>query len=389
MEYGAAREDELEGIAWQTAHAFGGTPAYSERWLETYREDVRVLRVDGQTTGSLLRIPMGQFFGGRSVPMCGVAGVVMHGARRGRGHATTMMSEAVREMRKDGFALSALYASTAKLYRRAGWECAGRHWRTTLPARELPRESSLPAREFAPADQKHVRRLYKRHAKLRDGWLDRTRYIWPRTRRVIEDRPVYGFLVGPAEAPEGYVFYRLRPAGELPAFDLEVTDYAHTTGRAARRILGLLAEHRSLAGEVRTSIPADAPLLTLLPDHRVKSVLKEQWMLRVLDVPRALEARGYPRGLSLRFVLRVDDDQVRANHRGFVVRIERGRAEVKAAPRGKKADARLCVGTLASIYTGFADPLALGAVGQVDGSRAALEKLRAAFAGSPDLVDFF
>ncbi len=391
LTYTTVADSEFEGLGQNTAHAFATTPERSTGWLQKYAEEVRAIRKNGVVAGSLLRVPMGQFFGGASVPMCGIAGVVMHGAERGQGLATHMMSAAVREMRRDGFALSALFASTAKLYRRSGWESAGVLCETTLPTRELPRNTTMPARAVEATDEVAIRKLYRSFASKRDGHLDRGPYIWPRTRQEVEGRPVYGMLIGAEGRPEGYLFYRLQPRTAPPGYEVVVTDYAFTSAAAAARLLGLLAEHRTLSTTIRTVIPLDSPLLSLLPGHHFQTEVKEAWMLRVLDVVSAIEQRGYPKSLVARFTIKIRDEVVRANHRCFSVVITNGSATVrKGTPRQtKQPQLTMDVGTFASVYSGHQNPVTLGTVGKIAGSTAALEKLAFAFHGTPRLVDFF
>ncbi len=63
---------------------------------------MRLLREGGTDVACALRVPMGQFFGGRSVAMMGVAGVAVAPEARGRGLATRVMQEVLREAREEG-----------------------------------------------------------------------------------------------------------------------------------------------------------------------------------------------------------------------------------------------------------------------------------------------
>src|SRR5688500_12334263 len=91
-------------------HAFAFSPEDFPAWHEQAGPgNFRVVR-DGAGTilGNLVLIPMGQFFGGRSVPMTGVAGVGVATEARGRGVATVLMREAMREIRDSGVPISTL-----------------------------------------------------------------------------------------------------------------------------------------------------------------------------------------------------------------------------------------------------------------------------------------
>ena len=83
----------LDAVSRMTAFAFGSSPESCREWL-CERVGPANLRVVGQgievhAAGALL--PMGQYFGGRSVRMVGVAGVSVAPEHRGRGHSVTLM----------------------------------------------------------------------------------------------------------------------------------------------------------------------------------------------------------------------------------------------------------------------------------------------------------
>src|SRR5919108_5211877 len=69
-------------------------------------ENTRVVRRDGRVIGGLTLIPMGQFFGGRSVPMTGIGGVGVDPGERSTGAASTLMREVLSELHTQGVALS-------------------------------------------------------------------------------------------------------------------------------------------------------------------------------------------------------------------------------------------------------------------------------------------
>src|ERR1700753_1473577 len=71
--------------------------------------------------------------------MAAVAGVKVTPEERGRGTGRAMMSRLLAEIAAAGYPLSALYPTTAPVYRSCGYEFAGFKYETTVPARELAR----------------------------------------------------------------------------------------------------------------------------------------------------------------------------------------------------------------------------------------------------------
>ena len=112
------------------AQAFGLPAGDRARWRDFMSgapETAGFGAFDGRRLlGALRVIPGGQFVQGRSVPMGGIAGVVVRPEARGAGVARTLLAEAVAWMRANGIAVSSLHPASTRAYRSAGWELAGR-----------------------------------------------------------------------------------------------------------------------------------------------------------------------------------------------------------------------------------------------------------------------
>ena len=116
-------EADLDAIAGMMGWAFGPPPAEAREWfVRGGIENARLARLGAKAVGGLLEIPMGQWFGGRSVPMLGLAGVAVAPEARGKRVAWALVTHALREARQRGIALSALYPATLTLYRACGYE---------------------------------------------------------------------------------------------------------------------------------------------------------------------------------------------------------------------------------------------------------------------------
>ncbi len=379
-------EADLDGVSRLLGWSFAFPPEDTRDWLERGGVDnVRVLR-DGPTpVAALMFIPMGQFFGGRRVPMVGLAGVGVAPERRGTGVGAELCRAAVAELHRGGVALSALYPSTQKLYRGAGWEVAGGRWEVRIaPSLIRVHESSGTVRPMEIADRPAVMELYRQMAASRNGELDRGPYCW---NRVFDPRgrSPLGFLVEHRGKLEGYaVLYQVPrdpPLSELVAHDL-----CAQTPRAARKLLSLLAQHKTLAETACwRGGPANA-LLQLLPERGYEVRLQNPWMLRVCHVQRALEARGYPPGMRAELHLAVDDVLAR-NAGSWIVRVDDGVARVT---RGGSGRVRADIRALAALYTGHLPAETLALTGGVSGRPADLAAATAVFAASaPAMTDMF
>jgi predicted acetyltransferase len=355
-------------------------PAWRKR-IETGGAQLRVLREGGSVAATLVYFPMGQWFGGRSVPLMGIAGIGVAPARRGLGTGTRLMRAGLRELRGQGVPLLGLYPATQPLYRRVGFEQAGSRFeiRARLSGLDF-QERSLSLRPVQESDLPAIRDIYRRHAQRQQGWLDRGPYVWNRVMRP-RGETAYGYLVEGSAGVEGYLYLsrRLTQPHDLRQ-ELSLSDLVALTPAAGRRLLSFIGDHRSLADEVVwRGGPAD-PLLFLLREQTYQVKHLFTWMLRVLDVPATLQARGYPAGLSGALHLEVDDDLFPENRGRFVLEVENGEAEVRP---GGDGDMKLHVRALAPLYSGFLSPTALQAAGVLEADEASLRTALALFSGPP------
>jgi predicted acetyltransferase len=393
VSYGPPRGDEeRRALGTLLALSFGFPVADADVWFDRAgHSNARVIRSGSEVRGGLIQLPMGQHFGGRRVPMVGFAGVGVSPEARAKGVATDMMKRALRELHLRSVAISTLYPATMPLYRRAGFEIAGGWYRMRVAARDFPRLSfsttdrELDLRRYRPEDERAVRQLYTRCARERNGWLDRSEYIWERIRRTRDGNAVHGHVLEGASGLEGYVFYKQRMNDH--GFELDVTDMAAETPRGLRALVSFLGDHRSLAGEITWHGGVDDLVLASMTEHRYHLELRHHWMLRIVDVKSALEARGYPRRLKVALSFDIADDVIAANRGRWVLEVSGGRGKVK---RGGRGELTVDVRGLASLYSGFSSAPALALLGKARGSDQTLRRATAVFAESaPSLPDMF
>ncbi|MFO0567230.1 MAG: GNAT family N-acetyltransferase [Polyangiaceae bacterium] len=382
-----AGESELAELAKIESWAFGPSPDDCAGWLSRAGlPNVRVALRGGRVLGGLLLVPMGQWFGGRSVPMTGVAGVAVAPEARGEGVARQLMARVVRELREQGTAISTLYPATLPLYRHAGYELAGARYQASLtPDRISIRERELVVRELGAADQIAVAELYAERARARNGTLDRGEYIWNRVRSPRND-PARGYGVEADGHLEGYVYVREKQLAAI-AYELHLSDFVARTPRAVRRLWAFLGDHRSLAQKIVFHADPSDPLLLELPERGYAVELNHYWMIRVVDSKAALEARGYPKGLVARLELEVRDELLEREPVRLRLRVEAGHASVEAGGTGALA---LDVRGLAALYSGFASTDTLALRGQLTGDPESRAVADAMFAGpNPHMPDMF
>lgn len=348
------------------------------------QENLKVICHGDAVLGGLGIYPMGQWFGGQRIPMHGIAGVGIAPEYRGAGVARTLMTETVKTLHQQGVPLATLYASTSQLYRSVGFEQAGTYCLYHLPTQSLMlKDRSLPVTAIDPSDLAVLTELYEQRAQQTNGNLDRHPAIWEQM--LEDDTPIYTYLIGEQAHPEGYVIFTHQV--DSGCYNINIYDWVWLTPAAGQRLWTFFADHRSLAKDIQLyGAPVD-PLQLFLAEQTYQVKKTERWLMRIVDLPRALTLRGYPPALEAELHLQVDDPLVSANSGQFVLQVSEGQGQVRTGGRG---DLKLNIRGLAPLYSSLLTAQELNLLGAVDGSREVLALATTLFSGpQPWLSDHF
>ncbi|MGF1516105.1 MAG: enhanced intracellular survival protein Eis [Elainellaceae cyanobacterium] len=386
----ATTAQDIEFIARAEQQGFICSAADAERYIERIGlENFRILNYDSRPVGGLVILPQGQWWLGQKIAMAGVASVSVVPEARRQGHARALLHSMLQELYDMEMSLSALYSAAHPLYRQMGYGASGTsgYWQVPtnrIGVAEIPlsiRPVSLEVSALRPIQQQ-----YARH---QPGHLDRHRSIWSQIVSPQAGQTHFAYSFGPEANPEGYIVFSLK-SGERPT--LQILDWALITAAAGRSLWGFLAQQGTQIEVVRWRGGAVDPMAMLLPDHTAKLQTLEYWMLRLVNVPRALEARGYSAGVSAELAFDVIDEALPANHGCWTLSVSGGRGKVTrgAVNQEGKAQISLSVSALASLYSGLLSPDQMRQMGLLAGSDAAIATAASLFVGpSPWLPDFF
>jgi predicted acetyltransferase len=375
--------DELRAFGAVATRSLAISAERAPVWMERVGiRNVRVARRGTEIVGGLAFLPMGHWFGGRAVACAGIAAVAVAPEHRSRGIASDLMHTALEEARREGLPLSSLYPATLPVYRAAGYESAGTRtvYRISLDALGAgAREPEV--RAATAADHAAIHALYEARARTLAGAIRRTPYFWTRIFEPFGEEGRAYLVDGDDgdDTPGGYVVLGYRSkAGPFEPGDLTVRDAVARTPAAARRILRLVVDHRSISRTATMASGPGDPLLLQAREERLEVAETERWMLRIVDVRGALEARGWSPFVRGEVHLDVRDERLRENARRWVLEVSGGRAEVREGGSGAVvADVR----GLAALYSGYLPAEELRAAGLLQGSDADLARASALFAG--------
>jgi predicted acetyltransferase len=381
-------ETDFERVAQILIDAFNFGRDRCQAYLEQAGADtLQVDRVNGAIAGCYVSLPAGMYIGGRAVPMAGIAAVGVAPEMRSTGVASRMMRSEMQRLYAAGVPLSSLYPATIPVYRRAGYELAGVQYELRLSTTVIDmRERGSLLRRYEPRDAPGIAAVYERMAACCNGTLQRSPFFWSRVHEFRGEKTT-GYVVESDGRVEGYVFYIKKTAAGGFGYSLQCTDIAAGTAAAAQRLLTFIADHRSTADAAFWYGAPFEPLALLMREQPFRPALREYWMLRVVHVPKALTARGYPRGLQAELHLDVQDDVLPGNRGKFILQVRDGRGTVTPGGRGSfKVDVR----GLAPLYTGLLTPRELLARAYLQVGEDECDTAAAVFAGStPWMRDAF
>ncbi len=315
------------------------------------------------------------------VPAAGVTGVGVLPSHRRQGVLSAMMRRQLTELRARGELLAVLLASEAVIYGRFGYGPATYTQRLTVPRhRAAFAPPRTPATAGASGAIEVLRRaecggileqVYDRYRRTQPGALSRPPRWWAMGagQPPVAAAPRYIAVHRDADGvPDGYASYLLAD-GTLTVDETVAVDDAAFTA-LVRFLLG-----HDLAGKVLFKhVPPGHPIRWQLADFRAAEVSDHiDWLwVRLLDVPRALTARGWFTDGEL--VLDVADPFL-GEHGRYLLTVRDGKAA--CVPTDRAPDLSLEVRDLGSVYLGGTAPSTLVRAGHI----------RAHRPGAADLAD--
>ncbi|GHE48692.1 UPF0256 protein [Streptomyces longispororuber] len=385
MEIRSTTEDDL-GVLVDTLHvAFGRLPDTPPEgggpWWAALEGDrcLLALTPEGRPVGTAgaysfeLTLP-----GDVLVPAAGVTAVGVVPSHRRRGVLSAMVRHQLAGIRARGEFLSVLLASEAPIYGRFGYGPATYTARLTVPRHRAafapPRRpaAGVPAAGSAEGPDggsvevlrraecgEVLEEVYDRYRRAQPGALSRPHHWWAlgAGRPPVSPAPRYVAVHRDADGvPDGYASYVVE-ATTLTVDETVATDDAAFTA-LARCVLG----HDLVSQVVFQHVPPQHPLRWQLADLRAGEASGEtDWLwVRLLDVPRALTARGWFTDGEL--VLDVDDPFL-GEHGRYLLTVREGKAD--CVPTDREPDLSLDIGDLGALYLGGTAPSTLVRAGHV------------------------
>ncbi len=310
---------------------------------------------------------------------------------RRRGLLTAMLSESLQEARDRGDALSILVAAEWPIYGRFGYAPANDNARYSLhPRRRLATvPSTQPLRQVDQADvAEFAQHVFERQRGLWPGQVDRPDPWWPTHLRIDgyqasePERTRTWVVYDGGDGPEGLLSWHVtRSDWDDPrGLAIEVGDLVAGSWAAYTALWGYLTSIDLVEEVVLPTRSVDEPARWLLGDGRaLEQVSREDavWV-RLLDVPKALGARGYACAGAVVFDV---DDPAPGGYGAGRVLVESDGGAARCTPTRHSPDLQVTQRALASCYLGghsFSELSVAGAVAEL--TPGALKRADAMFA---------
>jgi predicted acetyltransferase len=363
---------------------------YVER---TDPDEFRVLEADGELVSLLRMDRQAQWWLGRALPSAQVLQLATPPQHRGAGHGAGLLAGLLSELHDDDVPLVTLTPSTFPFYRGSGFEVAGSWTMYEARAEHLPKRTApYRARPVSLDDPAELAAVYARVAPTRHGAFDRGERFWRQLARRGKDKTAAAFVLDGPEGPAGWAVATLEFRDHPAPFQtrVEVADWGCLPGADAA-LFALFAGYASMNGMVAWSGPdPDPAALYALSDRFARLTDRWHWMLRLVDLRAALQARPWPSGVAGQVTFRVEDPACPWNTGTWRLELSAGQGRLDQVPAAR-GTATADIRGLASLFTGFAGPDDLIRAGLLGGfDPAAVDLLRAAFASPrPWTAEFY
>lgn len=381
------QEEDRAAIARVEALAFNDEPRPGAVGLGgklcAYEDDLLV--------GVATAIPLGQWFGGRRTSCSGVSGVAVAPEHRGRGVASRLMIELLRQEHQAGRALSVLYPANSALYRKLGYEFGGARPELAVPIADVPAGRGLPVSEAGGGQVPQLMKLFSHFASGHNGPVETDSPAFFVNRSLAHAGEGAHQRTVVVEGPNGLEGYASYFTGEGERAGRYRITCKHLVANTPAAFSSLLSYFRRFENSARTLAwygpVGSAPMgLALSTNGFTMESNLVRWMTRVLDVPAALQSRGYA-AVDGEVVIEVDDPLFPGNRGPWSVSATSGKVNVERATGTGKP---LSINAFSALYTGYATPNDLVLAGMAESGDPRLGFLGELFAGpAPWMPDFF
>lgn len=289
--------------------------------------DLRVAIRGGRVVAGGLGLLVPQFFGGAPVPSACLGAGCVAPEERGARLATRMTAERLRPLQENGAVISAISTSSNGYARRLGWEAPVHVFAWSITTDDLKRSFTAEDFEIEHGLTPDARELQRKLAGQWNGPVLRPDWWWS-WKEKKSALTTYCFSK-PGQPTAGLLSLAMKRR-EHHGTNLVVHDFWAANESAAATMLTFLGRHNTRADTIefrRGTLPPYPTLLHNLHHCRMVAEAWHPWMLRILDIPKAVRLRGWPTDLDATVPIEIESENSGSWDR-YMLQITGGSAEI-------------------------------------------------------------
>lgn len=269
--------------------------------------------VNDKLAAQLHLIPLACYINGQSFEMGGIASVATWPEYRRQGMVKRLLKHALNDMKKNGQTISLLHPFSFSFYRKYGWELAFTNHHYSIPFEKVRKDwEGVGSVRRIQTDIPLLHSIYTDYAKEFTGMLVRDENWWEQ--RVLKGKGHIAVAYNEEDQAEGYIIYEVRENV------FQVKELAYRSMNGWRLLLQFIANHDSMAKEIRMTAAENDRLPLLLDEPIFDQKVAPYFMARIVDVFAFLKQYPFEKRKetsSGTVVLRVEDSFLPENNGSY------------------------------------------------------------------------
>ena len=282
-----------------------------------------------------------------------VTGVATYPEYAGIGLMSTLIRQALTDMRGRGQSISFLCPYSIPFYRKQGWEIVADKMTFSIRDTQLPKHHAVPGQiERVPVEHEDIRRVYKYFALQQHGALIRGDLEWEEYWRWESDDIMAAVYYTAEEKPLGYVIYYI----ENEVF--QIKEMIWLTQEAKYGIWNYISAHFSMITKVEGANYTGESIAFQFEDSEIDETIKPNVMARIVDVQRFFEEYSFQfEDEKLKLYFRISDPAAEWNNGIFHVTWKDGKTFCeKVDSHGAAPLIEMDIQTLTTMLMGYKRP---------------------------------
>ncbi len=306
---------------------------------------------NNKLVSALSIIPMEGYVRGELFSFSGIGGVATLPEKRGKNYVHYLLREAIRISKENSSTFSSLYPFSFEFYRTFGWELGGFQKRYRRKTYSIPKFPEMEKVKRIPLeDWKLIKPVYDKFSKNFSGSIKRTDERWESL--IFRTRTLTYLYIYEDKEIEGYLLYSVEKTN---INRIVVREMITLNTSAYKGFLSLFSRQAMTIEEVEWTAPLDDPLPFILPNPRGECSIEPTFMIRVIDVERALSSLKYDENINIKIALKIKDEHGEWNDGIWNLEIENGKGNLEKKD-GLEYDIAININTLSQIITGTISP---------------------------------